>query len=151
MMGSVTRIPVPDWAKDHARGVVRRADGFGDADFRTVQAHREPILALVHRTVESYLLGPMTFEDGFPSRGRLTGEYYIGSEYYTSAHDTYLDPASGAVVELLYRVAVRARCLQRPRPHHRPDAYDYLGLSVDVRCDPDRGWLSVFGCDSQVI
>jgi hypothetical protein len=146
----IKRIPVPDWVPAHARGVVQRSDGFAEEAYQAVQGHREAILALLHATVESYLRD-MAFDDGFPRRDRLTGEYYIGSECYSVAINPCRDPVSGVVFVPCYRVNFRVRCLQWPRPPHVPRFDDYLGLDVDIRCDPDEWRLCVFGCDSSVI
>ena len=147
---SVKRIPVPARAPAHARGAVERSEGLDESDFQAIQEHRESTLAVVHATVESYLR-TMTFEGGFPCRDRLTGEYYIGSEWYGTALDPYCDPVSRIVIVPRYRIRFRVRCLQWPRPPHVPEFDDYLGLDIDIRCDPGAWRLCVFGCDSSVI
>src|SRR5690349_18881688 len=105
IMFAVTRIPVPDWAPSYARGQTSFAAGFTEEHYNAVQPHHEAILALVDRTVAEYL-DSYSFDDGFPQRDRLTGEYYVGSESY--AHSA--EPYPGYVVN------VRVRCLKKPQP-----------------------------------
>src|SRR5262249_23641235 len=87
---------------------------------------------------ESYLLD-MAFEDCFPRRDRLTGEYYIGSECYSVADNPCRDPVSGVVFVPRYRVNFRVRCLlsgELPGPTQfqpvLPQLVDALGLAEAV-------------------
>jgi hypothetical protein len=141
---------VPEWAPAHARGAVRLCEGVTNEAYLAVQKHRDSILTLLHTTVEEYLRH-MTFENGFPDCDRLTGEYYIGSESYCVASDPCRDPISQIVLVPCYRVNFGVRCLQWPRPPHVPEFDDYLGLDIDIRCDPAHWRLFVFACDSSSI
>jgi hypothetical protein len=138
-MFAVTRIPVPDWAPPYARGQTSFADGFTEEHYNAVQPHREAILALVDRTVAEYL-DRYSFDDGFPQRDRLTGEYYVGGEYYRRSGEPY--PG--------YTVNVHVRCLKKPQPP-RVIHSDYLGLDVRVYLDERDGSLHVHATDSSVI
>ena len=60
------------------------AAGFTEEHYNAVQPHHDAILALVDRTVAEYL-DRYSFDDGFPQRDRLSGEYYVGSEHYHQA------------------------------------------------------------------
>lgn len=78
--------------------------------------------------VESYLNDPeLTFErseDGFPSRDRLSGEYYV------SGDDYWIERCQGRE---RYGLHVMARCLE-PLSDRNHEDRDYLGLEL-------RAWL----------
>ena len=147
----VTRIPVPAWAPDHDRGAVKRSEGFAEEDYQAIQAHRDVVLAFLHTTVESYLRH-MALEDYFPRRDHLTGEYYIGSECYCYAPPPLRGPGEYcSTVQPIFRMNFRVRCLQWPRPPHVPRSDDYLGLDVEIRCNPVDWRFCVYATDSSVI
>src|SRR5688500_5997564 len=128
----MTRIEPPVWATQPDLGI----QNVTVADFAAIQRRRTQLLTAVHREVEAYLNDPRLHftgdEDSFPTRDRLTGEYYIGGESYT-AHDG--KPA-------WFQVGVMCRCLERPRGRlKQPD--DYLGLEVWLRCVRGRWAFTV--------
>jgi hypothetical protein len=133
----VTRIPPPDSAGsgDISFGQIRLSE------YRAIQAHRDQMLAAVHREVEEYLNTPGFSTEGdegsFPNRSEMSGEYYIGEENYTR----HVGP-------LWFQIGVLCRCLRKPTWADR----DYLGLQVWLRCDPENWVFSTFrNTDSSVI
>lgn len=148
-MGPVTRIDVPAWAHIHAHSGIQMQEGFCEEKVRAVLEHRDAFLARLHAAVESYLR-TMSFDDGFPRRDRLTGEYYIDSERYTVATGQFFD-RDGTEIHLRHRARIKVHCLQWPRLPHYPEANDYLGLDVDMVHDPVAKRFYVWGCDSSVI
>jgi len=99
------------------------------ADFDAIQQHRDQLLNAVHQEVEAYLNTPdLVFEsdeDGFPNIHRLSGEYYIGDESYSTEKDP-----------VRFVISISARCLEKPwRPGQTE--FDYLGLEVWLECRSD--------------
>jgi len=133
------RIPPPVGAP-HPRV---RFDGLSPDVQAQLESAREAMLAAAHAEVSAYVSDPtLTFSppDQFPSTQRLTGDYYISDECYTT------DSASGR-----HRVSILARCLAHPLPaQSEPD--DYLGLEVWLEWHPESTSFSVFrNTDSSVI
>lgn len=97
----LTQIPSPEWATQPDLHI----DGVSVAEYTKLQNHRAKMLRVVHREIEAYLNDPrLVFdgdEEGFPHRQRLTGEYYIGSEFYM----VYRDPT-------YFVVSLKCRCLE---------------------------------------
>jgi len=135
----MNRIDPPDWARKPSL----QSDGLNSDDLARLHAAREVFLSAVHTEVSSYLSDPLLVfdsSDEFPCRHRLTGDYYVGDEFYR------VDPATG-----LYRISVTARCLARPLPP-RSAPGDYLGLEVWLESAPDCRAFSPFrNTDSSVI
>ena len=64
------------------------------AQYEECKKHRREILEKVHREIEAYVNDDdLTFddEDTFPSRGRLSGEYYI--ENFQSSYECHVEPS----------------------------------------------------------
>jgi hypothetical protein len=136
-----TRIDPPGWATQPKLSI----DGVTVAEFAAIQAHRDKLLAAVHREVTKYLNDPrLVFTDPddadeFPHRDRLTGDYYIGGESYIAHRDpTWV------------QISVRCRFLE-PTDDDEPD--DYLGLEVWLRCKPGKrvAFTKYRNTDSSVI
>ena len=137
---NVTRITTPEWARPPRVEV----DEVPSAAYEAIQAHRDEMLQRVHQEVEAYLNTPGLYyegdEEGFPNRSQMTGEYYVGDEYYT----THSHP-------VWFQIGILCRCLQKPRHEGQRDR-DYLGLEVWLRCEPDVWSFTVFrNTDSSVI
>jgi len=139
------RIPVPNWAPDHARGQFE-LDGVSHQEYGSLQKRRPEILAALDAAVDRYVKeNSEPGDDSFPSRDRLTGEFYIGHETYSKQSS----PASKKNSPASFQISLFCRCLEQPRPgSDEPD--DYLGLEVYVRCEPD-GPCSALDIDSSVI
>lgn len=147
----VKRIPVPDWAPEHAQGAVECSDGFTEQDYQLILSHRDAILSFLHTTVEEYLR-EMTYEDDFPSRDRMTGDYYLGRERYSYASRPLVGPDNySSNISPIFRMNFDVRCLERPWTPHVPRVDDYLGLDVDIRCNPVEWRLCLYATDSSVI
>ncbi len=138
-MFQATRIAVPAYA--------RKADvwlhNMKLADYNEIQVHRGELLGVIHEEVESYLNTTELVYDsdeGFPSLARLTGFYYISDETY----ETHVNP-------LWYQISIQTHFLEKPWMDNQED-FDYLGLQVWVRCDPEAWRFSIFrNTDSSVI
>jgi hypothetical protein len=136
---NINRINPPSWA--HPSRV--RSDGVSSEVLARLQAAREALLSAVHTEVSAYLSDPqLVFDsaDDFPSRRRLTGDYYLGDHHYD------VDPETGRC-----RISVMARFLAHPLPtQSHPE--DYLGLEVWLYFIPDSQGFSVCrNTDSSVI
>lgn len=135
----LARVEVPLWAKQPSL----RIHQVTVADYAAIQRHRDKLLRVVHREIETYLNTPGLYGEGesFPDRLRLTGTYYIGGEYYS----TYDNTDS-------FQISIECRCLERPKAGV-PREDDYLGLEVWLNCV--RGHWSKFevfrNTDSSVI
>ncbi len=127
---TAVRIAAPAWAKapDAVLNSVRLSE------YRAVQEHRAALLRAVHDEVQRYFDDTdLVFEsESFPSRGRLTGEYYLGEESY----EMHVGP-------VWIQIGVACHCLERANGSGRPEQ-DYLGLNVWVRCDPQAWSFEVF-------
>lgn len=128
----MTRIEPPEWATQPALHIT----AVTVAEYAAIQRHREELLRVVHREIETYLNTSGLYGEGdsFPDRLRMTGAYYIGSEGYIA----HRDPA-------WFQISVMCRCLESPRAAVTRDD-DYLGLNVWLKCLPGK-WSSfeVFG------
>lgn len=105
------------------------------ADYYSIRERYAEVLEVVHQEVADYLNTPgLVFEseDGFPSLSRLTGQYYIADESYT----LHVGPP-------WYQIGIQTHFLERPWYADQTD-FDYLGLQVWIRCDPDTWSFSVF-------
>jgi hypothetical protein len=135
----MNRINPPSWAT--APRVT--CEGISDDVFARLRAAREAMLSAVHQEVSAYVSDPLlVFDsaDDFPSIQQLTGDYYVGDEYY------HVGPETGR-----YKISVMARCLAHPLPTQTaPD--DYLGLEVWLESDADcRTFSKCRNTDSSVI
>jgi hypothetical protein len=135
----IKRIRPPSWARKPRQDY----EGIPPEGVACLQSGREELLAAVHAEVSSYLSDPQLVFGGsedFPSRRRLTGDYYIGDESYC------VDPDTAG-----YRISVMARCLANPlSPQSAPD--DYLGLEVWLAADAGCRTFTTFrNTDSSVI
>ena len=140
----MTRIPVPDWASEHARGEARFYDGMMIQEYQAIQEHRERLLVIVHEEVERYIADHAFADCGdayFPHLDRLNGEYYIGGETYGK----HVGP-------FWYQVSFTIRCLQKPKSPLCAAPCDYLGLDVWLRCEPKTWDVTIYrNTDSSVI
>ncbi|MCI0560691.1 MAG: hypothetical protein MN733_19575 [Nitrososphaera sp.] len=139
----VHRIELPSWAKVSPVEILN----LSDAEFQAIQQHRGDILSVVQDEVERYLNTDMLVfeegEEGFPNRGRLTGEYYIGNELY----EKMTQQGEGDVVV----VGIKTRFLEKPF-YPGQDEFDYLGLDVWIACDLSRWTFTICrNTDSSVI
>lgn len=125
----VRRIPTPEWARTPDIWLNLKL-----ADYHAIQAHRERMLAVVHRMVDDHLNGGGYVADAgvetaqgmeaFPNAGRLSQEYYIGDESYTME-----------VGPVRFSISIMARCLSRS-PGGESGNRDYLGLEAWLECWP---------------
>lgn len=142
----MTRIPVPDWASAHARGLARwemvsgkYADAITPAARDALTARHADLLDLVDELVEEYVnddeLCPP--RDCFPERATLTGAFYVGRvSYHRLRGETWI------------QICVSVHCLG----NSALGLDDYLGLDVWLRYDPASGRLwSHRNTDSKVI
>lgn len=127
---SVKRIEPPSWASEPE---VRRSD-ISDDEFAAIQAHRDELLEVVHREIETYLNDPEAIFDAdeglFPLRSWLTGAYYIARESYQESKSYWAKGKPRWVV-----IAVMYHCLESPKPGVDRDD-DYLGLEVWLKSEP---------------
>ena len=125
----MTRVEPPVWATQPEVRITRVTV----SQYAALQQHRDKMLRVVHREVESYLNDPQLVfdgdEDGFPHRRRLTGAYYLGGESYRA----YTEPA-------VLVIGIMCRCLATPTRGKKREG-DYLGLEVWLKCVPRR-WSS---------
>jgi len=75
----------------------------------------------------------------FPSRSRLTGEYYLGNQYYA------MEPGND------HCFASSMACCQEKLWYPNQIGQDYLGLDVDVEFDTATGMMIVAMVSSSVI
>lgn len=118
--------------------------------YNEIRQRREEMLRVIQREVQEYvnddsLTYPESNADGFPSRGCLTGQYYIADESYRERLDAGVR---------WFEIGVQTICLGKPACRGRPDVegpQDYLGLHVWIRCDPESWAFSLNGnTDSSV-
>jgi|GEM_PF-4349137 len=117
----IRRVGRPEWARDFAVDV--KIDPNVHRDILTARASLE---SSVHSAVVEYLTdSDLCFDDDmFPSTRELTGEYYLGDEWYV--HHSGVDA---------FHCSVMARCLGTS--HGSPPIDDHLGLEVHLRWLPD--------------
>ncbi len=120
----VRLIPTPDWANP--------PDIFVNmllADYQTIQIHRERMLEVVHGMIDDFfnVTGYIAeaHSDGFPREDVLSGEYYIGCEWYK----TEVGPKR-------FRISIQAYCLSR-QPERGIENRNYLGLEAWLECLPN--------------
>lgn len=101
------------------------------------------MLSVVHGAVTEYVNDPdlvCDLEGHFPQKERLTGEYYVGNEYY----ETEVGPVH-------YIISIQTRFMEKPWLPNQSD-FEYLGLEVWLACYPEKDWeFSVTGIDSSSI
>ena len=139
----------PTWAYPFFRSA---DDAFGEENLKLALDQRDAILAVVHGAVQHYIDHPsLTFEkaeEGFPSRDRLTGEYYISHESYKVDDEPWF-PKVGRQRE--YRFSFMVHCLEHLWHENQVDQ-DYLGLEVHFDWIPDEAAFRYNGdVDSSVI
>src|SRR4051794_18801217 len=79
-MTSMRRLPVPTWSRVFDRSVSAE---FGEEEFIKLQRQRDKILKVLDGAIQEYVDQNTTDnEQEFPSRNRLSGEYYLGDEAY---------------------------------------------------------------------
>jgi hypothetical protein len=138
------RIPTPGWARPPEVDI----DGAGGQEAHDALAPQsDAILRRVGQEVQRYIDDDdLTFEtddeDAFPARSRLTGEYYIGSQYYSLRQDR-----KGRAY---YYLMIEARCLEKAWLENQEE-FDYLGLTVGLMVWRDTGEIDLSGVDSAVI
>jgi hypothetical protein len=144
------RVPVPDWVlRDLERGTDGEAvpdlsEPGGPTAFAVLSPRLTEIVELVDKAVNDYVnddaltYGEDEDDNGFPSRRRLSGEYYLGRTIYSGEDGWYM-------------VSIQACCLEKPwLPGHVER--NYLGLDVSIVLDVPFGTsLRVLGIDSAVI
>ena len=132
-------IPIPVWNRPYERTV---DPAFGAVEYERVFAQRSLIMGMVQVVVEGYInCKPVTFnsaKDGFPSRDRLTGDYYVSSESYWIKEDT--DNFNGRQ----YCFSIMAHCLEHSQFPEQIDQ-DYLGLEIHFVWQPSFGWFEFYG------
>jgi hypothetical protein len=138
----------PSWARPFERSV---DDEFGQAEFEELQKQYGSVLQMVHEAIQAYVDdSALTFESedvGFPSRNRMTGEYYIGVESYWVNDEPWF-AAVGRSRE--YRFSLMAHCLEHPFMPDQEDR-DYLGLEVHFIWIPAEMRFEFLGVDSSSI
>jgi hypothetical protein len=145
----MTLIVPPAWAPSFDRSVDRQ---FGDDNLKSVLSQRATIMAVVHQAVQDYIDDPSltcdSQSEGFPSRDKLTGKYYIGSEHYWVNDEPWFSRV-GRTRE--YRFSFEVRCLEHLcRPNQKDQ--DYLGLEVHFNWNPETAIFQYHGdVDSSVI
>jgi hypothetical protein len=144
------RIPVPNWAPSY---LVRGPDGEvipnlsepgGPETYALLMPRYPEILSPVDKAVNEYVnndgltYGEDDDENGFPSRKRLSGDYYLARPTYAGGNGWYT-------------VSLMARCLEKPWLPNQIHC-DYLGLDVSIALDTAfSSSLYVLGVDSSVI
>ena len=129
----MTRIEPPEWTTQPGL----RISLVKVADYAAIQRHREKLLKAVHQAVEGYLNDPRLYfsgdEDGFPHRGRMTGEYSIGGESYALPVVRIKPDQKPSDAPMLnwIEISVKCRCLE---DRGDGDRSDYLGLDVWLKC-----------------
>ena len=141
-------IPAPQWASPPEKSVDL---AFDEENLQAALAQRESIVAVVQHAVQSYIDdSSLAFdtEEGFPSKKKLTGEYYIGDEHYWVNHEPWFNRI-GRTRE--FRFSFCVRCLERLWHPNQIDQ-DYLGLEVHFDWLPDTKTFQHHGdVDSSVI
>lgn len=132
-------IPIPMWTRPFERKV---DPTFGIVEYERVFAQRNLIMGMVQVVVEGYInCKSVTFnsaKDGFPSLDRLTGDYFVSSEFYWVKENT--DYFNGRQ----YCFSVMTHCLEHLRSSEHLDQ-DYLGLEIHFVWQPSLGWFEFYG------
>jgi hypothetical protein len=119
-------------------------DSVAAEEINQLDGHSEALYAVVARELERYVNDDTlcSIDGMFPERKRLTGNYYMVSEYYSrdAAADTYKIAIQAALTEAFVGGVVTS-----------PVEMDYLGLEVWLGFDPVSGMVEVHGVDSSSI
>jgi hypothetical protein len=147
----MTQIAVPGWARELT---VEVDEDFGEEEYRRLSAHREQILDAVHEAVEQYVNDEnYAYDDQFPQRNKMTGEYYISSEGY-SIYTERTPPRRGErqwrFGPKQWRFSLSAHCLEKRWLDNQTD-FDYLGLEVHFLWEPVEQRITFGGIDSSSI
>jgi len=122
----------------------RDYDSVAAQEMEQIAGYGEALYSVVARELERYVNDDdlCSNEGMFPERKRLTGNYYIVSEYYSR------DAATG-----LYKIAVQTALTEQfvGGVVTKPVEMDYLGLEVWLGLDVESGRLEVYGVDSSSI
>jgi len=148
-MHQMTRIEPPAWAYPFHRSV---DDSFEETHLSAILDMRDALLAVVHDAVQGYIDDDsLTFDaetDGFPSRDRLTGEYYIGAEHFGVQDEPWIQRVGR---KRTHTFSFEVRCLEHRRTENQQDL-DYLGLEVHFIWDPVSATFTSHGdIDSSAI
>jgi hypothetical protein len=148
-MPTMTLIDRPAWAHPFERSVDQE---FGEENWARALALREAIMAIVQQATQDYIDDPLLTSDkaeqGFPSRDKLTGEYYISHESYWVNDEPWF-PKVGRQRE--YRFSFMVHCLEHLW-HENQVSQDYLGLDVHFDWIPEEATFRFHGdVDSSVI
>ena len=135
-MKKVTLIPAPVWARPFERSI---DPNFGELECAKILKDYESVIEVFCAAIQGYINDDsLTYElseQGFPVRGRLTGEYYIASESYWVSYEPWFERV-GRSRE--YRFSIHAHCLEHKRSKIIDDQ-DYLGLEVHFTWDCQIG------------
>lgn len=149
-MFPMRRIPTPEWSRNVTVTVDK---DFGEEEYQAVCTHRQETLAAVQRAVEQYVnddLALGTDEKFFPERSKMTGEYYISDEGYSTTDIQYHSNKPPSHTEKRYRFSLMARCLEKPWHGEQTD-FDYLGLEIHFEWKPVEQQVFFMGVDSSSI
>lgn len=136
----MVRIDTPHWARPFLEQV---DEGFDEQVHARIRRDWAQLQATVHGLVGDHV-DEVSEEDGFPTRSRLTGQYYLSGGCFL-VHDR------GGQAGAVYGVSVLARCLEHPFVAGQVDL-DYLGLEFHFLWNPDQQRLEPTGdIDSSVI
>lgn len=119
-------------------------DSVNTEEIEQLDGHSEALYTVVAHELERYVNDDTlcSIDGMFPERNRLTGKYYMVSEYYSrdAATGTYKIAIQAALTEAFVGGVVTS-----------PVEMDYLGLEVWLGFDPASGQLEVHGVDSSSI
>ncbi|MDR0672570.1 MAG: hypothetical protein LBF93_02660 [Zoogloeaceae bacterium] len=135
-------ISTPAWAKPFRRSIDPR---FGEDEVQRVLLHHDAILMTVQEAVRKYVEDPaLTFDtraEGFPSRDRLSGEYYIAGESYLLQDEPWFQKIGRKPG---CRFSVLVHCLETC-PGGNSEDRDYLGLEIHFAWLPETGAFAYLG------
>ena len=136
-------IPLPSWARAPH---VEVEPAFGRTEHARIEAQRDALLKALDEAVTNWVATHARAE-GFPSRDRLSGAYYVSDEHYWVNDEPWFEKA-GRSREV--RFAIFVRCLEKTTATNRVDC-DYLGLELQFSWDAEAGKFAWEGIDSSSI
>lgn len=150
-MFRMKRAPRPEWARNVTVTVDEK---FGQEQYQAISEYRQEILVAVQQAVEQYVNDDDVVSDMsghvFPDRSKMTGEYYISDEGYSTRDIKYHGSKPPSHTGKRYLFSLAAHCLEKPWYGEQTDL-DYLALEIHFEWKPIEQQVLFMGVDSSSI
>ena len=137
-------IETPVWASELE---IKVAPEFESTEHAKLQIHHGEIIKQIQQAVQQAIEEAVASGDSFPDAAKLTGEYYLLSEFYYVQDAPWFEKVGR---KRQYCFSFEVHCLEHIWYEKQVDQ-DYLGLEIHFIWQPDSSSFSFAGVDSSSV